>query len=45
MAVCSGIGNAVELLKQMKAGKAHYDFVEVWVGGERGDTSAEWEDE
>eukprot|EP00887_Chlorella_sp_A99_P001323 scaffold14.g1323.t1 len=29
VAVCSGIGNAVTLLKQMKAGEAQYDFVEV----------------
>lgn len=32
VAVCSGVGNAVELLKQMKAGEAHYDFVEVGEG-------------
>ena len=28
-AVVSGLGNARELIEQVKAGKAHYDFVEV----------------
>ena len=28
-AVVSGLGNARELIEQIKAGKAHYDFVEV----------------
>ena len=28
-AVVSGLGNARELIEQLKAGKAHYDFVEV----------------
>lgn len=29
VAVASGIANALELLRQMRAGEAHYDFIEV----------------
>ena len=32
VAVCSGIAYAQQLLKRMKAGEVHYDFVEVRLG-------------